>query len=214
MEPNKLENRIKEERLAQAVRNDLVGKNSKLNIILKTLGEPIVSQNEGGLLDSNYLEDPYDDKYSPHDAKTTDEFMKNIPVISMYDSPGIPQNDTQRPEGDIWGETQEPTEYTIRNTGRHFDGLSRGMHLEIWNLEDLSTTFVHFKGYEVFRETKGELEIYVPDKSWEDCIDKLVKVSKPKYRKIKEEELTEQAKESEKNKEGWLKELAKRWGIN
>ena len=93
-----------------------------------------------------------------------------------------------------------------------FDGLSRGMHLEIKYIDHVLT--VLWQGRKVYVEDRGELECFVPDIEWESNIDKLFIVALPikKNQKIQIQEHKESEKKKSQNK--WLKKIQEIWGIN
>ena len=55
----------------------------------------------------------------------------------------------------------------------HFDGLSRSMHMEIKYSEETSELSLTHRGYLVYKEVMGDLEVYVPNEEWESWIEKL-----------------------------------------
>jgi hypothetical protein len=95
--------------------------------------------------------------------------------------------------------------------GHAFDGLSRGMHLEIKNLENrLSVTY---KGFPVYLEESGDLQRYVPFQEWEDQIERLYKVAaklRKEDKKVKKG-MKEQVAERAKNK--WFRRMFEKWGF-
>ena len=198
-----LEERIREQRTVEANRKGLVGHGGKIGVVLKVLGQPIVGQSEGGIyVDTNKLEDWDRDYSEPRNAL---EMMRKIPIM---DTGGH-----DRPSTDEWSEMDDPIAYGTRTIGWHFDGLGRGMHLEIM-YDDATTEFtVTYKGYQVYREVKGELSAYIPHPEWEGWIDQLFKKAREAPRGMKEEEFKEQIKAADRSKENWLREIASRWGI-
>ena len=136
MNPNDYENKIKEKRTIEASKKNLMGKNGKLGIILKHLGEPIVSQ-EGLFSDVSYFDHFWEDE-------DNDESMQTFPDGSLSHDVGI-----------------------------FFDGLSRGMHLDIKYMENKRELTVYEKGYLVYKESSGDLLCYIPKESWEKKINNL-----------------------------------------
>ena len=189
------ENKIKEERTLEANKKGLVGKNGKIGIILRNLGSPIISQKEGGIYrDVNYFEDYY---------KDSSEDENIIPILEI--------ENIERPQSSEWSEEKSPrVQATSDAIGLHFDGLSRGMHLEIKYKDFDSELSVSYKGYCVFNETKGELIAYSPGE-WESLIDKLYKVSKEKQRKNNEKQFEESILENEKQKNIWWQKIKSKW---
>src|SRR4051812_28705772 len=103
------ENVIREKRTIRAAKENLMGPSGKLGIILQAFGSPIIRQGSG-LVDTNFLQNPFEE--GPH--------TEYQPTISGQDGP-VSYHDEILDAKD---------EYTY-NEGLHFDGLSRGMHLEI-----------------------------------------------------------------------------------
>lgn len=200
--PEQLEHQIKEQRTIEATKKNLVGPNGKLGAILKTMGQPIISHNEGGAyVDSYYLDDPLAED---DEIRRAEDFLTKVPTIDM---------NSEQPTGNEWGIRAEPISYGIYEIGKIFDGLSRGMHLEIKYTEETAVLICTWKGYIVYRECKGDLTSYVPGKDWEDCIDRLYTVAKRSLRELKEVEFKENVQAAEKEKKSWLDSLRERWGI-
>ena len=202
-----IEEKIKEERLIEATKKGFYGQNGKIIFVVKILGEPIISQNEGDLYsNSTYLEDPYDLGNDLEESSTKEELMQNLPAMGMVDN--------NRPEGPEWSSLKEGENASITKIGNHFCGLSRGMHLEIMYNEINTELYLTYKGYQVYKEIKGDLLCYVPNDEWESHIDKLYKISKEKARKTKEQEFQKEIKSSDRQKQSWLNEMKKKWGFS
>lgn len=189
---------IKEQRTLEATRKKLMGSEGKLGTILKQLGQPIIAHEiGGGMYDQSYLEG--------YDAHENDD--KRLPTMSMGD-------EESSPEG--WEWTIEPVDadpVSCRQVGWHFDGLSRGMHLEI-KYDDLTKVLtLHHKGYLVFEETTGDLTAYVPDPEWEKMINDLYVVAEPMKFKKEKEERTDQKELIKHAKKTFLQKLRDRWGV-
>jgi hypothetical protein len=198
-----LEERIREQRTVEANRKGLVGHGGKIGVVLRVFGQPIVDQSEGGIyVDTNRLEEWDKDESEPRNAL---EMMRKIPIMDM--------GGHDRPSTDEWSELNDPIPYGTRTVGWHFDGLGRGMHLEIKYDEATTELALTYKGYQVYKEVKGELNAYIPHPEWEGWIDQLFKKARDIQRVMKEQEFEAQMKASEKNKEKWLREIALRWGI-
>ena len=97
--------------------------------------------------------------------------------------------------------------------GNVFDGLSRGMHIEIQQMRYEHSMVVHYKGYEVYREVAGELEGYNPFPEWEQLIDKLYKSAKVKYEKMKDENFIDVSDVLDRKKANLWERLKRRWGL-
>lgn len=206
--PEEIEEKIREKRILEANKKGLVGQNGKIGTVLRIFGSPIISQSEGGYyIDRHYLEDPYEDQKSLHDESNPKEFMKQIPIMNME------TND--RPNSSEWTDGMpDPINYGMETIGIHFDGLSRGMHLEIKYDNLSSELIVLYKGYVVYKEIKGEILSYAPYEEWEKWIESLYKVAKEKLRKLKEEEFEDSIKVNEKEKSNWWNKIKEKWGIN
>jgi len=95
--------------------------------------------------------------------------------------------------------------------GYLFDGLSRGVHLEIKYID--VTLTVHYKGYLVFMEKSGDLECFVPNDEWENKIEDLYRIAVKMQRETKKEALHNKVVKEEEAREGVLRHLLKTWGF-
>lgn len=205
MKREELEEKIKEERTIEANKKGLVGQGGKIGTVLRVFGQPIILQSEGGsLIDSSYI-DLRGDKLE-EEIRNNIDLLKSIPVMDL--------DSIERPSTDEWTEINESTPYTTQTIGWHFDGLSRGMHLEIKYEESKSELIVLYKGYLVYKEMAGDLLCYVPVPEWEDWIERLSKSAKDIQRKIKEKEFAEQVKKVEEQKQSWWDSMKSRWGVS
>jgi hypothetical protein len=203
-----IEEKIKEKRTVEANKKGLIGQNGKLGIILKSLGSPIIEHSEGGgYVESNYMDlEGRTDEVDLHELNSSEDLMKNIPIIHMK---GV-----ERPQTNEWNQDMpDPISYGIQTIGLHFDGLNRGMHLEIKYDNNLSELVVYHRGYLVYKEIKGDLFSYIPNEEWERWIDSLYKVAKEKHRKQKEEDFKQTTIRNEKDKKSWLEKIKSRWGV-
>lgn len=203
-----IEEKIKEKRILEANQKGLMGQNGKIAIVLKVLGEQIIKQSEGGYyVDSNYLdlEGNNNLEKSIHDLDNPIDLLKQIPIMGI--------EETNRPEGKDWTEISDIRYYGTDTIGMHFDGLNRGMHMEIKYDDIISELVVTYKGYTVYKENKGELLSYNPIDEWEKWIESLYKIAKEKQRKTKEKEFEESIKNNEKEKQIWWEKIKNRWGI-
>lgn len=169
---------VKEQRLSEATRKNLVGLEGKFGTILKYLGDSIIGHSQGGgggLFESNPMSDVWDI-----------EEDESIPTADLDDN--------------------------VMEEGMHFDGLRRGIHLEIIYKIASKEIAVLFEGYDVYRESEGELICYIPSERWESIIDKLFKIAKGKEVKHKVESKKRNEAEAEKLKSNFLKHLKKAWG--
>lgn len=200
--PEQLEQQLKEQRTIEATKKKLMGPDGKIGTILKTMGQPIISQSEGGaFVETNYLDDPFADD---DEIRTPGDYLRKLKTINI--------DNINRPTSAEWAEVPDPTSYGIYELGCIFDGLSRGMHIEIKYIEESSLLTCSYKGYVVFREFKGDLQAFVPGE-WEAHIDKLYVIAKKLMRTLKEDEFQENLKEVEKEKKSWIQSIRDRWGI-
>lgn len=93
----------------------------------------------------------------------------------------------------------------------HFDGVTNGINLQI-HYQDASLV-VHFEGTEVYRESRGVIECYVPSDKWESKVDLLFDVSKKKGKIIEEIEESQKKESNERRSNFVLDKLQKLWGI-
>lgn len=186
-----LESRIREQRLAEATKKGLMGQSGKIGTVLKFLGSPVVAQTEA----ASFL-----------DVEGTGVEEEGIPVMDVEGA--------ARPEGPEWGpEGGDAVPFSTRSVGMHFDGLGRGMHLEVLYKEDSSEMSVYHRGSLVYRESQGDLLCYVPSDEWEGWISSLFVLAKKVQREQKELEFQSRVKDAERAKASWLRDLASRWGL-
>lgn len=189
---------IRERRTSLAVKNNMMGPSGKIGIIVKAFGHPIM--NEGGCyVDTNYLEDPYEDF-------TDIEYEK---TLSEQNGPVAWRNEILEGDGGAGVVHDENPNFL----GYVFDGLSRGIHIEIKYMRHEHMLRVDYKGYEVYKEVAGELEAYSPAEDWESIINRLYKHAKEKYKQIKHEEQIEILEAVEKKKATFFERLRTRWGF-
>lgn len=200
-----LEQRIREQRVVEANKKDLVGKNGKIGTVLMMMGHPIISQMEGGgYVDTHYMDTgPYEEKTEP---RNNIELMQGIPSMGT--------GNDERPSGSEWSEMDDPETYDTMVIGWHFDGLGRGMHMEIKYDDVASELSLHHRGYLKYKEIKGEIVCYVPDKEWEEWIGTLYKSAKEIKRKRQEGEFEQKVKDAEKKKLDWWRGIVSRWGAD
>ena len=182
---------IREKRTIEATHKNLMGISGKLGVIAQVLGHSIVRQGSG-LNDSTYLDDPYEDFADSERAS----------VVSDQEGP------------EIWrDEIKDMGEDFSQEEGYVFDGLSRGMHLEIKFWHHNQKLEVSYKGYEVYKETAGELQAYVPLDEWEDLIKRLYKAAKQQAQKLQREGEAEVSRDIQEKKETFWRRLRDRWGV-
>ncbi len=153
-------------------------------------------------VDTNYFNEQ---QYEEMDPKNNSELMTSIPIFDM--------GNNERPSGEEWQEMPDPKQFGSNQIGLHFDGLSRGMHMEIKYDELEGEIVLSYKGYIAYKEIKGEIVSYVPNKEWEQWIENLYQKAQKMQRKLKEEEFESQMQRAEKKKKEWWREIISRWGI-
>jgi hypothetical protein len=208
---NEKEKRIKDQRTIEAVRKGIMGLGGKFGLIIKNMGQPILGQS-GGALDTSYLDDPWalpGENDTPWELKdgNAEEIQNQIPRFDLENNEE-PIGGDWRQERDYQGEP-----YGTHKIGMIFDGLSRGIHMEIKYMFDSNELTVYYKGYLVYQEIAGDLTSYVPDIEWESQIDTLYAKAK-KREQISNVEAKEEKKEMvEKVKQSWWREIQKKWGL-
>lgn len=185
------ENVIREKRTIEATKKDLMGPSGKLGTILHAFGSPVMRQGSG-LVDVGYLSDPY------HDFVHTDYAS----TMSGQRGPVAHRDELLDLEDD-----------NVYNEGLLFDGLSRGLHMEILYWHDINEIKVSYKGFVVYKEVAGELDAYAPFPEWEAMVEKLHRAAKERMKKIKHEQEVEYAERIQVKKKAFWQELRMRWGI-
>jgi hypothetical protein len=177
------EKAIREKRTILAASKNLVGLAGKLGTIARYLGHPIRYQGSS-LADSRSLDDYMGEPYD---------------VYAQNQETPLPTFDA---EADF-----------IETIGYVFDGLSRGIHMEIKYIDDTKALTVYWKGYLVYREIAGDLFAYAPFDEWEDKISKLYEQSKKIAIRVQGEKRAADEEEARKNQKSFLQRLRLRWGI-
>lgn len=98
-------------------------------------------------------------------------------------------------------------------TGYLFDGLSRGMHLEIKYMSQEKKLVVDYKGYNVYTEIAGDLYKFAPFKEWEDLITVLYKQAEKKKEIVVEQRKVEVVRTMKREQAGVLERLRMYWGL-
>lgn len=176
---------IKERRLSEATNKGFFGLDGKIGQIVKYLGSPI--EITGSYSDgiSMYESNPMPNVWDIEDQSNT------IPIIDVDEFGDIP----------------------VEHIGYHFDGLNRGIHMEIKYDPTHTKLSLHYKGYLVYEEVAGELICYVPHEEWEKIINKLYKQTKPK-RKERIKEMQElEIEEGKAAKSSFLDKMKRIWGV-
>lgn len=196
---------IKEERTREATKKGLMGLDGKLGCILRYLGHPIISET-GSWFQSNEGEDFHGHLFDDENDRPVGERIEG--------------GDNEVDDAGWRGSSQEfagikkmEGDGIAQKIGWHFDGLSRGMHLEIKYLSERAELNASWKGTSVFTEVLGELYQYVPGDDWERCINRLYGMAKKLQEKAHREGVEETKVEIEEEKWNFLDNLKKLWGI-
>jgi len=181
---NRKEELIKEQRTFEATRKNLMGINGMLGTICRRLGTPI--QKEGSsMFDMSEMDDPWALEEEQREDEPFD--MNKMPTMD-----------------------EDEISYTI---GYVFDGLSRGIHIEIKYIEDRKELNCFYKGYEVYREVSGELEMYVPSEEWEGKVEYLFSKAKSVEKKRMQQSKEELREVAMQRQAEYLEHLKNRWGF-
>jgi hypothetical protein len=191
MSENQKEKVIREKRTIKATKKNLMGISGKIGLVAMTLGHPIMRQGSG-IMDVSFLEDPYED-YSDTEYEST---------ASGQPGPQAWKDEIKQADDDL-----------VYEEGYVFDGLSRGMHLDIKYMYHNQRIEVTYKGYQVYKEIAGELFAYSPSKEWEDKIERLYKIAKVEAKQNKRFMEVQLGQEIERKKASFWERMRTRWGI-
>ena len=212
MADNTPEKRIQEQRTIEATKKNLMGFAGKLGCIAKNLGHPIIAEYFGGkYFASNEMPDYMNLDDDVYKDETIGEIVRKMRTVQIRID-GTPISEP----GDVdpnWTQKHDKEDASTEQTGWYFDGLSRGMHLEIKCSVEEGSIAAYFKGYKVYEELAGELLAYNPNGGWEDCVNKLFEFAKNKEIQQKKIDKKESQDSSKKDKESWLQSLRDRWGF-
>jgi hypothetical protein len=181
---HELAKKIREQRLIEATQKGYTGLDGKIGIVLKGMGEPIIVH-EGGRHEEMF------------------GIMMPTFTSTTMDDPYALQDEDEMPEFD---ET-EPVQ-----VGWLFDGLRRGVHMEIKYMLDTKELTLTYKGYLVYAEEAGELTCYVPHKEWEEKLEYLLTSARPMAAARHKEIAHAEREEEKQEKLGWLEKLRLYWG--
>ena len=177
------EKAIREKRTIEAGRKNMIGVTGKLGTIARYLGHPIKLQGSG-----------------VNDIRSLDEYLGE--AYDVY----------APPPGDELPVFDEDTAF-IETIGYVFDGLSRGIHMEIKYLDDSKTLTAYWKGYRVYQEVAGDLFAYAPFDEWESKVDKLYEQAKVVAVRHQDEQRAIDEEKARRKQAGFLQRLRLRWGI-
>ena len=206
-----IEKRVQEKRSMEATRKKLMGFTGKLGCIARNLGQPIIAHTQGGMYHNVYdIDDPYAIPENDDPLELKDGYAKDImDQIPVY----ITGEQVDEPFGPEWSERQEQLSVNQYGVGWYFDGLSRGIHLEIKFDDSQKILTASYQGYEVYREVAGELMAYAPSPAWENKIDELYAVAKKLDKARKKTDRAEEIAEAKLLKDSWWQSVRKRWGV-
>lgn len=102
-------------------------------------------------------------------------------------------------------------EELVSDVGYVFDGLSRGVHLEIKYIDNVLS--VSYKGFNVYIESSGDLECFVPHPDWEQHIDRFYVIAAKLQREDKRIIRIDNSEKKEAKHKGWLQEMWRKWGF-
>ena len=218
MNPIDYEKRIKQERAGQAALKNLSGSTGKIGVVLRFLGDAIIQQSDGeqscfeddvGITHrSREMSDLWLLDEEPGDAKNAVEMTDRLPTSWI----GLEQPEHDDPEGPEWTTRKRRSTYATEVVGLVFDGLKRGMHMNIQYMEENATVTVYWKGYLVFKEVAGDLRTYVPGDDWEEKIDTLYNLAKPKQTEREKAREEVKVEVNKRDKMNWMQSILRRWG--
>ncbi len=97
--------------------------------------------------------------------------------------------------------------------GWFFDGLNRGMNLEIKYLDGSNELTVRYNGNVVYQEVGGDLGGYAPFDDWEEKVEKLYEIAKQKENHTKKQTREKNQEVAKKRSKVLLEKMRKKWGI-
>lgn len=195
---------IREQRTIEATRKGLMGLDGKLGCILRFLGKPVLGES-GGWFESNEGEDFHSHLFEDEGGKKLGE-----PIESGNNE--VDDGGWRGTSQEFAGIRRASEDDGGMQIGWHFDGLSRGMHLEIQYMEERHELAVSWKGYSVYREVAGELHQYVPG-DWEDSVNQLHTSAKKKENVARRFGVEDMKEESYRKKLNFLETLRQLWGV-
>lgn len=185
------EKAVREKRTLEAIKKNYTGPSGKFGTIAQALGYPVVRQGTG-LYDNSYLDDPYADHIET-DYETT---------VSGQLGPQMSRD-----------ELLDMGDADVQEEGYVFDGLSRGIHVEIQYWYENQQIKVSYRGFLVYKELGGELFTYAPFPEWEELIERLYKAAKNKAKELKKVQEAELTQKLQREKQSFWTKLRYRWGV-
>lgn len=193
-----------------------MGAEGKFGTILKVFGSEIAEQLDE-FSSSRYLDDPYAEEIDPHDTKTNEDFLQSIPTMGAFQTGDDGVSRSIQEPGDVapewWTPKKAHIQQSVYEYGYLFDGLSRGMHLEIKYTNADRRLVVSYQGYPVYEERSGILTCFSPDKAWESLINKLYEKAAPVAKVNKDNAKDAEAASEEYQKTSYIEKMVKRWGL-
>jgi len=182
---------VKEQRTAEAINKNLMGLEGKLGVILKYLGQPIISQNA-----SNYNSTEWQDFYK--------EEEEGMPVYDI-DSPLMEM-------GKVFDGLKFGHHIELSFIVEGAIPIRISEHQTAY--EPASKVIkVTYKGYLVYLESEGNLHVYKPMDEWEDIINTIYTSAKKLQMKHRKENEIEEKESNKQNKLSFLERLRETWGI-
>ena len=181
---------VREKRTIEATKKNLMGPSGKLGVIVRALGNPIIRQGSG-FNDISYLDDPYENIDEEYETTASEQ---QGPLVYR-------------------DEIEEMSDDFVHHEGFVFDGLSRGMHIEVQYHVVNHKLMLTYKGHVVYKEIAGELEAYAPFDEWEDMVDRLYTASKKSEKAQKQQREIELAEKVKEMKQTFWDRLRTRWGL-
>jgi len=199
---NEKEERIKEQRTIEAAHKNLSGLGGKFGMILQGFGQPIIAQGGVSLYD---IGDPYENEKDL--AGSPEEMQGQIPYFDSKTG--------EEPIGGAWREDREYLKepYGAHKIGHAFDGLSKGIHIEIKYMIDNNELTVYHKGYLVYKEVAGDLLAFSPNGEWEKQVDRLFESAKKISTKKSKESQKEKVANAMRKKDSWWQTIKTKWGL-
>lgn len=122
---------------------------------------------------------------------------------------------------DFYGQTEDEHKlpqfdnYATSELGYYFDGLSRGIQLEIKYMknEGESELLVKWQGIVVFKEIASNLNCFIPNDVWEIPANKLYELAKAKEKDIKQAQKIQTEENNKKIKQSIIQRLRESWGV-
>lgn len=182
---------IKEKRTLEANQKNLMGSGGKLAIIASILGDAIM--NQGSVLEE---ENPFIYQWETYDKEP-------MPTASEQDIYLPFENRIYELEDGI----------SLFHEGFFFNGLNRGINLEIIFKKNYPEITVTYNGVRVYHEQEGELECYVPHPSWENIIDRLFEEAKEIVKNKNAQAEKEKYRKREIIKKAMEEKIRKKWGL-